>query len=326
MNRSRLCVTVGLATVIAGLVASETSAVPLTEVTKIGGFNSAGFGGTYGFIYGAPVAGVPGRGLFGAEFNGLSLVDSITITQYTDAGRNRPKNVRVYTDQTHYVTVTFVNTQAVQTVDFKPFNGGQPILTSAYVLLAVQDEYGAGDPNFGVMSYSFSGTYIGPADVVNLNASGTASMTNPLGGYGYPAKTVDGNIVSRSTGDSPYWTRDAIGPDSLTVTYSSPQDVASIGLGWAADTPSRDMPKFVTITDSHSQSAVITNEPLLSQYGRYKLAQPFTQTTSLTITMPPAAGTSADATNWYINGDANYGITEFQAFPPPPKGTLMTLR
>ena len=302
-------------------------AAPLTVATRVGGFNADGYGGSYGFVYGPGQNGKPGNGIFGADFGGTALVDSITIDQYDDAARRRPQNVRVYTDATTYITATFADTQGPQTVDLKPFNGGQPVRADSYLEFVVETEYGAGDPNFGVMDYSFDGTYVGPA-TANLNAGATPSVQNPLPGYGFGARTVDGQIVSHNTNDACFWTRDTTGPDALTVTYAGAKDVGSIGLGFAGDGPSRDMPKYVVLSDGNGHSEQITINLLPSQYMRYDLTTPFLGATYLTITMPPATGTGADSADWFINGDANYGITEFQAFafvPEPASVGLVAL-
>ena len=88
------------------------------------------------------------------------------------------------------------------------------------------------------------------------------------------------------------------------------------------------MPKYVVLSDGSGNSEQITINPLPSQYMRYDLTTPFLGATYLTLTMPPATGGGGDSVNWYINGDANYGITEFQAFafvPEPASVGLMVL-
>lgn len=313
-----------LAAVVAAFTVSANAAT-LTQTSIIGGFNYPGSGGAYGYIYGPAVAGRAGVGTFGAQFAGPALVNSLTIDQIDNVNRRRPNEVRVYTAPGTYTTVYFADTQAPQTVDFTAFNGGQPIAANSFLMLAVISQYGSGDPNFGIMpGFSFDGTLVGPADV-NLNASAVMSSQNPLSSS-YPASRAnDGQIASRSDADSTFWARNSSSPRSLTATYSSAQDVGSIGLGWAGNTSAqtdRDLPRFVTVSDSHGNSQVVTLDPLFpAQYMRYTLTTPFLDTDSLTIAFPD--GTIA--ANWYINGDPGFGMTEFQAFAIPEPATLALL-
>lgn len=319
----------GLAAVVAAFTVSANAAT-LTQTSIIGGFNYAGSGGALGYIFGPAVAGRAGVGTFGAQFAGPALVNSLTIDQL-DSGRKRPNEVRVYTAPGIYTTVYFADTQAPQTVDFTAFNGGQPIAANnSFLMLAVISQYGTSDPNFGIMpGFSFDGTYVGPADV-NLNASATMSSQNPWGDpSNQPASIANnGQIASLVVSDGTYWTRNA-SPHSLTATYSAAQNVGSIGLGWTGNvfaTTDRDLPRFITVSDSHGNSEVVTLAPLFpAQYMRYTLTTPFLDTTSLTITFPDGSNTA----NWYINGDSNFGMTEFQAFastiPEPATLALMAL-
>ena len=309
--------------------------------SRTGGFNSPGVfsDDVYGYVYGpvGPAIGMSpsaGRGYFGAQWDGPVEVYTLELTQFADTGtdRKRPWVLHAYTGPTTYVEIELAYTQDWQKLDFVELLGGPILASNSYLVLAVQSMHdGNADTNFGVITYNFTAKAVGEADVnYNVLPGVTASMNNPL--IHAPEKTIDGQIAAVGTGTSPYWTRNAAAErDMLKVTYDPanlPETVGSIGLGFAGDAHTRDLPKWVDIGDGTRTERIYISE-VSTQYCRYELSAPFLSPAYLTVTMPPADGTSADAANWWIFNDANYGITEFQAFataiPEPVTMTLLTL-
>jgi len=308
-----------LAVGTAAILGAENAQAALSLVSQIGGFNNAGFSGAdLGYSFGtATGSNRPDGGMFGAEFLNESVVDSVTLTLEGDgADRRRPRNVDVYSDYGRYLTsIEFVDFGAnisspttPQTVSL----GG--VRVPSHIILLVTSQYGSGDPNYGVESFSFNGTDLGIPNEINVNAlpSTTLVNTGSLGGYDTPGVTKDGNILSNSTNQATFYVRDASNPDTLTANYADEQHIVGIGIGFAGDS-GRDVPRTVTVSDSNGNFEVINIDDRFLQYGRYKLTTPF-DTTFLRLTFPDGS----NAANFFISGDSNYGVTEFQAFIPEP--------
>jgi len=271
---------------------------------------------------------VPGKGNFGVEFSGPATLNSITFTEAVDASRMLPSNFRIYTDRNTYTDVPVpVNTQGTPlTVTF-----ASPIsAANSYAEVVVTSMYSTpgSDSNWPLTSFSFDGTVSG-TDLPNLNAGNPSGfITNYGAGSSVSIANLTDGTISNGSSSTPslYWTRDATNPDEVSISYNDgPKTIGSIGLGFFADNPNRDMPKTVTVSDSHAISEVITLDGIPAQYMRYTLHHPFVDTDLLTLTFPTATGTGSDSSNFYLNGDANYGLTEFQAFAPVPEPTSIAL-
>jgi hypothetical protein len=297
------------------LLAAAAASAPAAELPRqsyLGAFNNPGCCGSspdLGFVLGTVVPGNPINGNFGVEFVGPSLVESFTFAQVADPGRHRPQNITVHTSPTQSFNFMLADTTAPQTLTFP-----SPVEAS-YLLVLVNSQYttGSGDSNFGLTSLTADGTYLGTPDN-NVNRGITPVSAGGLGGFDNPVIATNGDVVSNAnTNKATYFARNA-GQDSLTVSYASPQSVAQIGLGLETYGV-RDIPKFVNILDSNGGSQTITLAPDQLQYGRYTLASPIANTTSLTLQFPDGG----DPNNFFINGDANYGVTEFEAFAVIPE-------
>jgi len=312
---------------LAGVLSASASAwaAPLTPTTLIGGFNNSAFAGaSLGFSFG-DVTGFnrADGGMFGAGFANSVRMDSITIEQTGDgSARKRAANIDVFDDYGNYLTnITLSDPGVLSGPSSQTITLPTPIVVKSHVILQVKSQHGSGDPNGGFKSLAFGGVdLLAPVDEVNLNLSAIMSTTSPLGGYDFPNRTIDGNILSTNTNQGTYYTRDGTGPDTLKASYTGPTDVSAIGLGIAGDS-GRDVPKFVTLTDSFNNSQIVTLDPDSLQFRRYILSTPIVGTSSLTMTFPVGTNTA----DWYLVSDANYGVTEFQAFGPVPEPATVGL-
>lgn len=308
-------------------IASSAMGDPLTYRTFVGSMNNFNSFGELGFVAYLAKDGEPALGNFGAAFDNIVTVNSITIDQRVDAGRNRMKDLRIYTSPGSFVTTQLADAQGPQTVTL-PGAG----LASDYFFITIESHYGdtSLDPNPGLHAFTFDGTIGAPR--TNLNAFIEPVVTNQFEPENFFLDVLtNGQIVSTTGGPVDYVFFEATDTTdrTITVNYASPQNVASIGLSFEGQivfsSNSRPVPKFVTITDSSNNSQVVTLAPHTLQYGQHTLTTPITNTTSLKLTLP------VGIENYYVPEvlnpshplDTFTGVTEFQAFADslvPPAG------
>ena len=303
--------------------------------TPLGGFVS---GGSY--VYG-PVGGSvgaptslpgPGRGYFGAQWDGPVSVSTIEIfLGGPSMDRLVPEVIYAYTSATTYVEIRLEENR----LGYHKIELPEPIIANnSYLMLAVQKmhprwEGGGTDVNFPMNWYAFTATAIGPADV-NYNRQTGVTATRTMGMSSDPPGAAPDLINGKIIDAEKYFTRglNTTERDAFTVTYNPnalPEAINVIGLAFGTgDSPSRDCPKWVTISDGVFTETIMISE-VSTQYCRYELKHTFLNPASLTITMPPAAGDATDAANWWILGDKNYSVSEFQAFYVVPEPLTMTL-
>jgi len=280
---------------------------PATVTSRLGTWSYEGYGGAVGFMSGLFTENATTLGL---HLKGKSVIDSFTIDQVDDAGRHRIKDVTVYASPTESYSFQLTDSQAPQTFSL-------PNVQTSYLLITVDSRYTAGsnDFNMGISALSLTGIEISPD--VNLNAGIVPTTVGGLGGWDFPARATDGTVHDGGPNEwsndrTTFFTRNA-GRDSLTVNYAEPTSINMIGLGIdsqrLAGGGMRDIPKFITLEyDGGSQQVNLWGD--MFQYARYPLGTPITDTSFLRIVFPDG-GSLGD---WYIHQDANYGITEFQAF------------
>jgi hypothetical protein len=305
---------------IAIAIAGSAQAVNLPYRTFVGSLNNFNSFGELGFVHSTAKDGHPSDGNFGAAFDNVVTVNSITIDQRVDPGRHRMRDLRIYTSPGNFTTASLADAQGPQTITL-PGAG----LTSDYFFITVESSYttGANDDNPGLHGFTFDGT-VGAART-NLNSLLLPTVTNyfddPPGTF-FTDVVSNGQIVSTTGGpvDGLYFEHSDTTDRSIAFTYGSPQTVASIGLSFESQIVSsyntRPVPKFVTLSDSNGNSQQITLAQHTLQYGQYNLTTPFTNTTSLKVTLPVGAA------NYYPSQifDANQpqssltGVNEFQAF------------
>lgn len=309
---------VGCPVLLTLAIASSSWAVDLPYRTLVGSLNNFNSFGELGFVHGIALDGLPGDGNFGAAFDNVVTVNSITIDQRDDAGRNRMQNLRIYTSPNSFVTAQLADNQNPQTITL--LGAG---LTSDYFLVTVESHYGAPtlDNNPGLHALTFDGT-LGAART-NLNAGILPTATNQFDPPNFFLDVLtNGQIVSTTGGpiDGLFFEHADATDRSITVNYGSPQSVASIGVSFEDQiifsSNFRPVPKFVTITDSNNNSQQVTLAPHTLQYGQYALTTPIANTTSLKLTLP------VGAENYFVPPVFNAGqdqstltgVTEFQAF------------
>ena len=280
---------------------------PAVVTSRLGTWSYEGWGGAVGFISGVFAERAAQLGL---HLRGESVIDSFTIDQFDAAGRHRIQDITVYASPTESYSFQLTDSQAPQTFAL-------PNVQTSYLLMTVDSRYTAGssDYNMGISALSLTGVEIAPD--VNLNAGILPTAVGLLSGSYPPARATDGTVHDGGTSDwtndrTTYFTRNA-GQDSLTVNYAQPTSINTIGLGVDAQRIAgggmRDIPRFITLEyDGGSQRVDLWGDRF--QYARYSLSTPITDTSFLRIVFPDG-GSTAD---WYIHQDANYGITEFQAF------------
>ncbi|MCL2700727.1 MAG: PEP-CTERM sorting domain-containing protein [Phycisphaerae bacterium] len=325
-----------------------------------GGYNNPGWAGqgNPGLINGAAKAGDASGGRLGIEFAGPTLVESFTIAQVDEGGRRRIALLDVYADGQYIGQIELTDTCAAQTVYFADF--GIENLQATWLTLVVPNVtgslHGNGDPNGGPAGFSFGGTAYVSADPSNdvyrnLNAGIKASnitvvntLTGAYNGAAARETLTDGKLLAADTSNV-FWQRgefvhfdagQAEKEHALTIAYDAAQTVASVGIAFAGD-KGRDIPRWVVISGYNSTTDTLYSEridfdvednptlALLIQYGRYDLPTVFEDVDWLKLTFPPSDGTSADAANWWLNGDQNFGVVEFQAFGVIPEPATMTL-
>jgi hypothetical protein len=163
----------------------------------------------------------------------------------------------------------------------------------------------------------------------NVNLGITPTATGLLDSVGLPViRATDGVTFSQRDANNnllnhdyaTFFARDA-GRDELTVQYDEPEWITSIGLAMATQKADRDLPKYVTLLyDGGEEDIWLSGLENRMPYGRYWLDQPVT-TSFLTLQFPEGSDTTA----WYLGGDINYGVVEFQAFVPEPTTGAMLL-
>jgi len=264
------------------------------------------------------------NGRAGSQF-GFLLTDNPSDTYYDPASPQRLATISGFTLTGDFggaqaglkdITLHYGNNQSMQitlpaTPGSQTYTFTTPIVTSYLYFTAeegsfYQNELGFGNNLYmGISSFSFEG-YWGDT-LVNTNVGATVSTT---GGSAAGADSLvnDGSIFYNGIGR--YWQRDT-DTDSITMTYSEPKTIGSIGLGLSLQADFRPQASQVTLTyDGGSEVIDLRNVNLA--YGVYELSNPIT-TTSLTLTFPD--GALGD--DWsQIGSDPYYGITEFQAFEP----------
>jgi hypothetical protein len=310
------------------LLAGSAGADPLTYQSFVGSWNNFNSFGELGFVHDLAKVNHVADGNFGARFDNIVTVNSITIDQRNDAGRHRMRDLRVYTSPTTFTTASLIDSQDSQTI---PLSG----LTSDYFLITVQSYYdvGAVDNNPGITAFAFDGT-LGAARN-NLNGVGNVTGDPTITNYFDPPSFFldvlnNGQAISKTGGieDGIYFEHADTTDRSIQFTYNSAQTVASVGLAFegqqAFSYNTRPIPKFVTVTDSNGNTQNVTLSPNTLQYGQYELATPFTNTTSLKVTLPVGV-----ENYWPVQifdpqqpQSTLTGIVEFQAFAdsilPPP--------
>lgn len=279
---------------------------------------------TYSYIYDTwPPQGPPDPnrdgGQFGATLVGPSDVTSFAITQDPNPTRHRIKDVTVHVGNGRSYDVTLDDRYGRQIINLP-----EAVRTS-YLLVTANSFYtdGSTDPNAGIGEFEVFGRNLF-ADV-NHNLGRTPTAVGLLSPTGYPVSRVtDGVVFTTGDGEAAYFTRNA-GRDSVTVAYDGPVQIGSVALGFSQDSTGgglRDMPRFVTL-EYDGGSINLPVEDLL-QYQRWDLPGPVV-TSFARILMPEGVATG----DWFLHNDANYGITEFQAFeslmtvPEPATGPLM---
>ncbi len=289
----------------------------LERVAIGGGFNAGspanivdGSPTSYSYIHGTwPPTGPPDPnrdgGQFGATLEGPSDVTAFAITQDPNGSRHRIRDVTVYVGNGRSYNLTLADQYGRQMISLP-----ETVRTS-YLLVTANSFYTSGstDPNAGIGEFEVFGRSLGAADV-NRNLGITPVAVGSLDPVGYPAsRATDGVVYTTGDNEATYFVRNA-GADSLTVSFAGPVTVGSVALGFSQDaTPGglRDMPRFVTFQyDGGSFNLPVAD---LLQYQRWDLPSQVT-TTFARIVFPEGLLTG----NWYLHNDANYGITEFQAF------------
>ena len=303
--------------------AAASWADPLTYRTFVGSLNNFNSFGELGFVHATAQDGHPSDGNFGAAFDNIVTVNSITIDQRNDPPRHRMQNLRIYTSPDTFFATTLTDSQEPQTIALP--GGG---LTSDYFFITVESFYSAGavDDNPGLTAFTFDGTVGAPR--TNLNSLILPTVNNyfddPPGTF-FTDVVTNGQIVSTTGGpaDGLFFEHADTNDRSIIVDYGSPKTVASIGVGFESQIlfsyNTRPVPRFVTVTDSNGNSQQMTLEPHTLQYGQYNLVTPFTNTTSLKLTLP------IGAENYYPSQiydpvqpqSTLTGISEFQAFADP---------
>jgi len=297
---------------------------PSVQRTPIGGgFNNPHLGGAPGTVDGnlgttgyigqpwPPGSGTDDGGQFGATFDGRTELTGLAITQNSSGGRHRLKDITVHAGNGRSYSFTLDDQYGRQMVMLP-----QPLETT-YLLVTADSQYttGSTDPNVGIVEFEAFG-FPQLADV-NQNAGILPVAVGALGGFNWPERATDGVLYvnSNSADNTTFFTRNG-GQDSLTVTYPEMRTISSIGLAWGQDsTPGglRDMPRFVTLQTSEGDFILPIAD--LIQYARLDL--PEHVTTNFARLLFPDGSSLAE---WYIHGDANYGLVEFQAF----EGMLQT--
>jgi len=336
-----------------------------TDVTNFGGFatplgsfnatpvnGATSYPGVFGFVR-KPMAWNADGG-FGAQWAGPVEVSTLTLNLSDALNRAIPKTIWVYTSTTaDPVVIELPNDRTMTKLDLTQFNGGKSILAdNSYLVLAIQDYWpGLTAGNLPVISYGFDAKAVGPADVnVNLGATmkGGNVLNNDVITYN-PNMLNDGLIVAvpmNTTWDAynngeplkegVYWSRTNGLEQSATAVYENPVDIGSIGLGiLTSGSAGRNCPKWVTLEALLEDGRVISQRvdlnKDLAQYGRYELDTPLFDVKELKLILPPddvpAGVLSTETDNWKLNGgNANYGLTEFQAFAPAvPEPATMSL-
>ena len=292
-------------------ITSAPPPTPAVVTSRLGTWAYEGYAGATGYMSSLFTE----RGTqFGLHLRGESVIDSFTIDQTDHSNRHRIQDITVYASPTESYSFTLTDSQAPQTFSL-------PNVQTSHLLMTVDSRYTAGssDYNMGIDALSLTGTEIAPD--VNLNAGILPTAVGLLSGYS-PARATDGTVHDGGTNQwtnntTTFFTRNG-GKDSLTVNYAQPTSINTIGLGLDAQRiaglgtsggPLRDRPKFIVLEyDGGSQQVDLWGDKF--QYARYTLSTPITDTSFLRVVFPDGS----IAGDWYLNGDANYGITEFQAF------------
>ena len=349
MNFGRLAVRVVALSLVVGFSAQAQSLGESVYPRLTGSFTW--YGGGPGPFYvptpSAAGAGSPAWSQFGAEWDGPVDVWSATITMSPETGRNRIKELWVYTSPTadpikvpvFADKLTEDGLDVTYMVDFAALNGGSPIRADqSYLMFVIKDTHGSGAYHIGIQNFSFVAAPTGPPDVnVNLNAKmqQAGGLIYHGTSYAKPEVTNNGRIGTWDSPEATYWSTGEGEAASLTALYGDPikpdKAIGSIGLGFSGDRDERACPQWVIVTaefsDGTFSEGIRVDIPSdTSQYGRYTFDPIYKlncDIVSLTITMPPAV-----AGNWYgyADGAGHFGITEFQAFAVPvPEPATMSL-
>jgi hypothetical protein len=353
-------------------VAMGTLGVQADEVlwgTKIGAMDSINSSISMGGILSPVREGLPGTGQFGMLWDRPVEVTSITITHSIISSRpletaSYPTEALIFVGPNECVgsiTLPAPDANGVQTcvLDSAIF------AKNSYVMLVVTDTYNPPNPyKFDhpyVADFDMSATAAGPVDRnVNLDPGVTITPsraarfimgTNPsdynvLRDSGSATTTVTHSVFSNTDMDRRIWLWPGQEPLTVTAEYETPQDIGSIGLGFAGDLPDLACPKFINVYATYEGGMV--SEPIRfdlgsdggitsglnglisnTQYGRYVFQSTLENVIALTIEFPDGN----DANNWWVNpatadGDGRFfGLTEFQAFAPqvPEPATLVLL-
>jgi len=209
------------------------------------------------------------------------------------------------------------------------------IYGTTWVAMVLTNVQGTGTYTQGhLASFSFNGTLVPGADPkTNLNLGITPVFSHPVGSSAItqngpaplmgPSSVTDNGLMYTKDGQSILWSREKLGSQQVTVTidYDKTEDVGSIGLAFAAANANRPAPKWVLISSDLHAPVKIDIDPLLSYYCQYDKdanGNPisFLGISSLTLTFPAAD----DPTGWATAkpDGLHFGLTEFQAFAPPP--------
>jgi len=255
----------------------------------------------------------------------MATLTSFTITgTFTPTSRQGLKQITLYYGNNQSQTITLPATPGSQTYTF-----AEPITTSYLYWTSASGDPDAryigvsgfgNDQNVPYYGVSFDGTW-GPT-LTNVNAGATISTVG--GVYGTDPNLINGKVYTDGYSAGRLFALNA-GSDTITATYGSPKKIGSIGLGLSLDGNSPIQPARVTLNYTGGSEVINLRGDNL-QYGVYNLAAPIT-TSFLTITFPD--GGSPDG--WFYSGGSQqyYGVTEFQAFEPPPSspsGTLIKMR
>lgn len=336
-NRKLVAVwAVSLVVLAAGRV--DAQVLPFTVT---GTFNNRGFvGSNPGFtetnMGTAALAGSMFYNNFGSVLSGMGTVSSFSIRQADEGNRVRPKVLEFTNGQTTW-TETLTDTRSEQTVTF-----ASPVsVPLGWVAVRVKEVYtGEGtDSNFGLLpfassptlpGYGFAGSISEP--LTNFNTGLTPTITGGFPNLTFPARITDNVLYSTDGGDQPtqsFFAKDA-GVGSILVNYAQPQSVNLFGLGFATNSSTnnsfaeRTTPKFVTLVGLDAGDNVIASQQVdvyeTLQYGRYFVSG-FTNVSKLRLDFPNGSNNG----DWYNRADANYGVTEFQAFYAVPEPASLAL-
>jgi len=325
---------------------------PVNPNTLIGGYEWPDAGqGSFAYVRLNAVPGAPGRGLFGLQWAGPVLLDTLTI-KFDTAGRDIPSTLLLYTSTApgavpmeislDMTDVMNGNAIVIKLADYA-VDTKSLLVQNSYLMIAVKDVY-ASQYGFGLRQLTAVATAAGPVDV-NANSKILPTVVGGYPGETFPAVMTDDDpasvryvagewgAIDYSDGKvESYWKTDETGERSVTVDYGNnrPEFIGTIGLGFAGDWYYRDCPKWVIVTDGVI-SETIDIFAAACQYGRYELTTGFANPKSLTLIFPEWTGTAEDADNWWLNsgGPSYFGLSEFQAFasviPEPMTMSLLAL-